>query len=246
MGQGTAEALMEEIEKRIQEAGPAGPGTKTTIQVGDGPKADLDSLIKGTAARIEGEKASRRRRSRTSQPPTDDEGGTDRAITGDTGQAMRDHAQGAAGEWFRGKAAEALLPPLRKHHPHLEAAYIVVLSGPLGVSEGCKQWGRARRLKKTERALLAAMEVERNPDYVIEVDTDTWEIFDMSQRLALLDHELCHMAGRDMNEEGVLGEWKLRGHDLEEFTPVVQRHGIWRPSIRDFARAVQPYLPGIA
>jgi hypothetical protein len=244
MGQETAEMIMDELAKRIQEAGPAGSGTKATIQVGNGPKADLDALIKGTAAREAAERNSRKRRSKATTGATSDTGDGLDGI--DIGQKMRDQARGAAGEWFRCKAAEVLLSPIRKHHPHLEAAYIVVLSGPLGVSEGCKQWGRARRLKKTERALLAAMEVERNPDYVIEVDTDTWEIFDMSQRLALLDHELCHMAGRDMNEEGVFGEWKLRGHDIEEFVPVVQRHGIWRPALKDLARAIQPYLPGIS
>jgi predicted metallopeptidase len=179
-----------------------------------------------------GEKASRKRRRGASDTSDPDDGL-------DIGRKMREHAQGAAGEWFRCKAAEALLSPLRKHHPHLEAAYIVVLSGPLGVSEGCKQWGRARRLKKTERALLAAMDVKRSPDYVIEVDTDTWEIFDVNQRLALLDHELCHMAGREIDEDGVYGQWKLRGHDCETFLREVQRHGAWRPVLKDLARVMR-------
>lgn len=152
----------------------------------------------------------------------------------------------AAPDWARNRAAEALLPPLRRHHPHLEGASLVVLMGPLGHAEGCKALGRARRLKTTERALLEALGVETMPAYVIETDSEAWTLLDQAGRLALLDHELCHMAGREMGEDGQLGDWKLRGHDLEEFLPVLQRHGPWRPALRDFCKvARQLDLPGL-
>lgn len=149
-------------------------------------------------------------------------------------------------EWSRNTAAEALLPALRRHHPHLENARLVVLSGPLGHAEGCKTLGRARRPKATERALLEALGAEP-PAYVIEVDAEQWAIADMEQKQALLDHELCHMAGREIGEDGAMGDWKLRGHDLEEFLPVLQRHGPWRPMLRDFCKvARQLDLPGLS
>lgn len=153
--------------------------------------------------------------------------------------------QSASPDWGRNGAAEALLPALRRHHPHLEDARIVVLSGPLGHAEGCKTLGRARRPRATERALIEALGATP-PAYVIEVDADSWSVLGVPERQALLDHELCHMAGREVEEDGKLGDWKLRGHDLEEFLPVFQRHGPWRPMLRDFCKvARQLDLPGL-
>lgn len=152
-----------------------------------------------------------------------------------------------AADWFRHTAAEALFPVLMKYHPHLADAKIVALSGPLGNGDGCKVLGRARRLKTTEAAVIKALVTERPPDYVMELDTDKWDILDQKERLALLDHELCHMAGREVNDDGVLGPWLLRTHDLEEFLPVLQRHGPWRPALKDFVKvARQLDLPGIS
>ena len=236
------EDVIQEVERLIAdvnaEAKPVKPrksGTVATVRVGNGQEANLDALIEKV---------------RKAHIP---EGWTvaDEKKVGTGGDVQGPQAGvkigGATSDWYRHTAAEALLPPLRRNHPHLDEAYIVVLSGPLGHAEGCKTLGRARRLKKTERVLIRALGVHKLPDYVIEVDTESWEkMMDASQRLALLEHELCHLAGRDVDDDGVVGEWKLKGHDLEEFLPVLQRHGAWRTALKDFVKiARQPNLPGM-
>lgn len=67
------------------------------------------------------------------------------------------------------------------------------------------------------------------------------------QRCALLDHELCHAAVRRDKE----GDWKrdvkgrllyrTRKHDLEEFSAVVERHGLWKHDLERFAQALRRY-----
>jgi hypothetical protein len=66
-----------------------------------------------------------------------------------------------------------------------------------------------------------------------------------TQKRALLDHELCHgalahdAAGEPIeNERGQL-VFRIRKHDLEEFSAIVQRHGIWKSDIEQFARALK-------
>jgi hypothetical protein len=59
-----------------------------------------------------------------------------------------------------------------------------------------------------------------------------WNLFNDAQRAALIDHELCHFR---KNKE--TGAYDARGHDLEEFNEIVERHGIWDLTVRDFLLA---------
>lgn len=73
------------------------------------------------------------------------------------------------------------------------------------------------------------------------------------QRIALIDHELCHAAMKyDKNGEPELDErgrqmWRTRRHDLEEFSEIAERHGCWKRDIENFAvslrRSTQADLP---
>jgi hypothetical protein len=67
-------------------------------------------------------------------------------------------------------------------------------------------------------------------DYVIDFNWTAWLKLTAEQRVALVDHELCHCAGR--NEKGA---WTMRHHDVEEFTAIVGRHGLWTPDLQAFA-----------
>ena len=66
-----------------------------------------------------------------------------------------------------------------------------------------------------------------NVALVMIVGKEAWFAMTAEQRIALVDHELCH-AGV---ENGVL---KLRAHDLEEFADVVKRHGLWKSDLIAF------------
>jgi hypothetical protein len=62
---------------------------------------------------------------------------------------------------------------------------------------------------------------------MIEIAKPHWEKLDPSQRVALIDHELCHFgAGGGLVE-----------HDLGEFRAVVERHGLWLSDVEAFVQA---------
>ena len=69
-----------------------------------------------------------------------------------------------------------------------------------------------------------------------------WGTMDDASRIALVDHELCHVRPKtDFDEEGdevLTGEVQIVGHDLEEFKAVVERHGEWDASVHLFSQAL--------
>ncbi len=70
-----------------------------------------------------------------------------------------------------------------------------------------------------------------------------------AQRAALLDHELTHAAlAYDKRGEPVLDErgrkvYRLRKHDIEEFTSIVERHGCYKRDLEQFAAALRRAPP---
>lgn len=85
-----------------------------------------------------------------------------------------------------------------------------------------------------------AWDWDTTPHFTVEVSADWWDIYTDHQRIALIDHELCHMA---FDEDG---KPRLRPHDLQEFSAVVQRHGLWASDVQSMAKAMQLHLPGMA
>lgn len=74
------------------------------------------------------------------------------------------------------------------------------------------------------------------------------------QRAALVDHELCHFTREEWEEPDpkvqskwvtVYGaatdpdSWGIREHDVEEFSEIIERHGLWDIGIETFAEAVR-------
>lgn len=59
----------------------------------------------------------------------------------------------------------------------------------------------------------------------IEIAADLWEDLTNAQRIALVDHEICHLHVGETDD----GEYEMviREHDVEEFDEVVRRHGLW-------------------
>lgn len=113
-------------------------------------------------------------------------------------------------------------------HPHLQDARIGLLfRAPTPISMGRPVLGKASLVTARWRPLL-----REDLDFIIWLSSDYWHYdLDESQRRALLDHELNHCAGH-------LDEWKMRGHDIEEFNIIIRRYGHWSPAIEDTARAI--------
>jgi predicted metallopeptidase len=118
---------------------------------------------------------------------------------------------------------------IAEHHPHLQGVPIrYVYVDPPPKSKGKTVWGRARKKGPLDAHLA---ELEETDFFVIEAAQAVWEEMTHAQRVALVDHELCHCGLSDK------GKLTLLAHDLEEFNAVVQRRGLWRDSVKVFVRA---------
>jgi hypothetical protein len=83
-------------------------------------------------------------------------------------------------------------------------------------------------------------------DFVILLNQNFWDdplVSDL-QRRALLDHELHHAAVK-RNDDGslIIDErgritYRLRKHDLEEFSAIAEHYGCWKSDLERFAKAL--------
>lgn len=100
--------------------------------------------------------------------------------------------------------------------------------------------GKCRKASDLDRELAAF-------DFVILLRRMFWlnDQVTPQQRRALLDHELCHAARKyEQNGEPSFDErgrpvYRLRHHDIEEFTDVVKRHGIWSSDLEALAKVIR-------
>jgi hypothetical protein len=81
------------------------------------------------------------------------------------------------------------------------------------------------------------------PDYVVTVDAQWWADATDLQREALVHHELMHVR-QALDRHGeprinrLTGEpiYMLVAHDIEEFNKTVERFGLWKGDVEQFAR----------
>lgn len=144
---------------------------------------------------------------------------------------------------------------VKAHHPHLKDAKIAIAwrFGKRADADGRLWLGQAKKGSDLDRSL-------HGYDFVILLNHEAWNVSSFTEEMmnALLDHELCHCAiANDSNGEPKVDEegrkvYRIRKHDLEEFSEVVARHGQWKSDIRHFVdmalrdkreRDAQPLLP---
>jgi hypothetical protein len=141
------------------------------------------------------------------------------------------------------KIADELIP---KHHEALNRTDVTiryVFREPAAKSHGRLVYGKARKVGGLSAYLVGLEHADRLEDdepvdfFVIEIARDLWIGQTEAQRKALVDHELSHLdVELDDNGDRKL---VMRGHDLEEFTDVVKRHGLWRPTVAKFAEVAK-------
>lgn len=126
---------------------------------------------------------------------------------------------------------------INNHHPDLEEASILFLfrSEP-GSSNGRKVLGHAQVVSPMNKLLMD------DADFIIWLSESDWADLSRAKRRALIDHELTHCTfDRDKPV--------IRPHDIEEFSEIVNRHGLWETGLMIFgescARAAQIELPGL-
>jgi hypothetical protein len=145
----------------------------------------------------------------------------------------------------RGRAMYALLDEIvEAHHEDLHKTDArIVLAWHKGLKpdvDGRIVLGKCRKATDLDRELAPF-------DFVILLNKEYWEdrrTGDL-QRKALLDHELSHAAlaydehGDPKRDERDRYVFRTRRHDLEEFSSVVARHGVYKRDLEEFAQALR-------
>jgi hypothetical protein len=116
----------------------------------------------------------------------------------------------------------------KTHHEHLEdakIAYVVVPGSPK--SKGKTVLGKCR-------GITGVMTLVTDADFIIQVPWGQWQKLSDSQREAVLDHELAH-CGADVDEKTGDTFYRILPHDVEEFSAIIDRHGLYMPDRVEFA-----------
>lgn len=71
--------------------------------------------------------------------------------------------------------------------------------------------------------------------FLVQVNWTSWLTLSPEQKVALIDHELAHF-GLEDTKNGT--NYVMIAHDVEEFTAIVQRWGLWRPDLRKMSAAM--------
>lgn len=91
-------------------------------------------------------------------------------------------------------------------------------------------------------AFLAMSDVRNMPKefsptptfFLVSFWEQAWAALSPEQRVALVDHELCHAV---LTEDDKGPQLTMVGHDIEEFNDVVKRHGAWMDDVSAFVDA---------
>lgn len=134
------------------------------------------------------------------------------------------------------------------HHPHLQDAKELIEY--FIRHDGNVDWyGKCKKCTGFERFLTSKM-------FHIFILSDAFYNWPMEKLEALVDHELCHIQRKKDGLEQLDPEtkkwsvrewaakdepdnWYIKEHDIEEFSDVVDRHGLWDKGIEKFAEAVR-------
>ncbi len=108
---------------------------------------------------------------------------------------------------------------IEAYHPHLQDASIAyLLRRGTWKSKGQVITGKAAIAPEQWRLLSGC-------DLLLVINESVWDVLGNKGREVLLDHELSHFTPPAAEKTGNL-HWKIREHDLQEFSEVVKRHGV--------------------
>lgn len=136
---------------------------------------------------------------------------------------------------------------ISKYHPHLQDAIDVI--GFYVRSDGGVDWaGKAKKCTSFERDVTGRI-------LFVFILHSAFENWPPEKLEALIDHELCHIRRKtgtiitDPNTMKVIkrewakkddpDNWYIQDHDVEEFSDVIRRHGLWDQGVERFAEAVR-------
>jgi len=121
-----------------------------------------------------------------------------------------------------------------KYHPHLMGVDIqCVFLKNTPKSQDKLQFGRSSKV--TGYAAWLKSGFSADPFFLIEISWETWVQLTPPQKVALVDHELEHLGVKQD------GSMYIRGHDVEEFSSIVRRHGLWKEDVEQFLESAQEF-----
>ena len=128
---------------------------------------------------------------------------------------------------------------IAKHHTHLASCNIAYLF----VNREMKKSGRvvvatAEKISKKQKALSKF-------DFLITVGFPTWQELSEPIRLAVVDHELSHCWVEDDEKTGET-KYRTLPHEVEEFTGVLRRHGLYTVDLVKLGNVVQDSLKALS
>lgn len=122
---------------------------------------------------------------------------------------------------------------IRQFHPELGDANIafVMKSEEKFKPKPYQKWAAASKIPAKLSSVL-------DYEFLIWVQMEIWNNLDSAQKKALIDHELSHCGVDDNNCP------KMIPHDFEEFSVIIERHGLWRHSLVEMGKAAKEYIQG--
>lgn len=133
------------------------------------------------------------------------------------------------------------------HEDLLEARILWLFTTAKRTRGGRVVLGTAGRTNALQRFLSSGNEsVATGHDYIILISEKRWQTSLATQRAALIDHLLCRCVKREVLNKttgNMTTSWGTVGPDVEEFTDVILRHGVWLPEQQTFAKAIVA-MPG--
>jgi hypothetical protein len=128
-----------------------------------------------------------------------------------------------------------------EHHEHLQTAKILWLFTTSKRTRGNRVvLGTSARTTALTRYLSARAD-KQAADFIVLIEEKRWQIMLATQRQAFVDSLLCRMEQREtINKRSgkITHTWVTVAPDVEEFSDVILRHGLWLPEHQAFARAV--------
>jgi hypothetical protein len=132
---------------------------------------------------------------------------------------------------------------IEEHHPHLRNETIrYIWRDKHTMSKGKLQLIKPQKVAGLAGWLHLGYYADGDPDrfsdlFVLEVARDTWDRLDAEQRVALIDHGLCHFDVEIPDQGDKDRRLLVRAPDVSEFQAIVERHGPWRPALEDLLKA---------
>ena len=122
---------------------------------------------------------------------------------------------------------------IQDHHNHLIDARIVYLFRMDDWEKNDIMIGGSAKAVNQEGKFLT------NFDFIITINYFLWNMASEAERVALVDHQLTHCNFRE-NSKGER-RWCIIDHDVNEFSSIVSRYGMWDENLRKMEAARQKH-----